>query len=358
MTTAAPSSNSGNSRPTREFLRGYRAARELILAGTTRAGIAAMHALGHDEHPDVANYIGYANRKIGNYEQSKVWYEAALKADPNHIRTWSYYGMWQMEQGNRLKAEDDLQKVKLFVRQHQLQGIHRTQSGDRRQGKLLILTRAMHPLSTYLTRRHPMNFARRIAFTVGKRADCRCSRPKALPASASSPPPPCCHRRRHEATASDPCGTDATAPPTDDGEEEEKETDSNEEQADKNRQRRNSCDDYRAARELILAGNYQGGIAAMHALGHDDNPDVANYIGYAYRKHGRLRGFEDLVREGAQRRPQPRAHLVLLRHVADGTGQPAQSARRPAEGEAASAATPTARNIAELKAVIDGKASY
>ncbi len=97
-----------------KFLRDYRAARELILAGHYQAGIAAMHALGRDEHPDVANYIGYANRKMGNYEQSKIWYEAALRADPNHTRTWSYYGMWQMEQGNRLKALDDLQKVKLL----------------------------------------------------------------------------------------------------------------------------------------------------------------------------------------------------------------------------------------------------
>jgi tetratricopeptide (TPR) repeat protein len=94
-----------------KFLRDYRAAREMILAGNYKAGIAAMHALGHDEHPDVANYIGYANRKMGNYDQAKVWYEAALKADPNHTRTWSYYGMWQMEQGNRLKAEDYLAKV-------------------------------------------------------------------------------------------------------------------------------------------------------------------------------------------------------------------------------------------------------
>jgi len=41
-------------------------------------------------------------------------YEKALAADPNHVRTWSYYGMWQAEQGNRLKAEDYLQKVKLI----------------------------------------------------------------------------------------------------------------------------------------------------------------------------------------------------------------------------------------------------
>ena len=97
-----------------KFLREYRAARQLILNGNYEAGIAAMHALGHDEHPDVANYIGYANRKMGNYDQSKIWYEAALKADPNHVRTWSYYGMWQMEQGNRLKALEDLQKVQLI----------------------------------------------------------------------------------------------------------------------------------------------------------------------------------------------------------------------------------------------------
>ena len=97
-----------------KFLRDYRAARELILAGNYQAGIAAMHALGHDEHPDVANYIGYSYRRIGNYEKSKVWYERALASDPNHVRTWSYYGMWQMEQGNRLKALDDLQKVNLL----------------------------------------------------------------------------------------------------------------------------------------------------------------------------------------------------------------------------------------------------
>lgn len=94
-----------------KFLREYRAARQLIVTGNYKAGIGAMHALGRDEHPDVANYIGYANRKMGNYDQSKIWYEAALKADPNHTRTWSYFGMWHAEQGNRLKAEDFLAKV-------------------------------------------------------------------------------------------------------------------------------------------------------------------------------------------------------------------------------------------------------
>lgn len=93
------------------FLRGYRAARDMILAGQYDKGIAAMHALGRDDNADVANYIGYANRRMGNYEQSKIWYEIALKTDPKHTRTWSYYGMWQAEQGHRGKAKEYLTKV-------------------------------------------------------------------------------------------------------------------------------------------------------------------------------------------------------------------------------------------------------
>ena len=97
-----------------KFLEGYRAARDMILDGKYEQGIAAMHALGYDNHPDVANYVGYSYRRLGDYDQSKRWYELALASDPKHARTWSYYGMWQAEQGNRLKAEDFLQKVKLI----------------------------------------------------------------------------------------------------------------------------------------------------------------------------------------------------------------------------------------------------
>jgi tetratricopeptide (TPR) repeat protein len=95
-----------------QFLAGYRAAHALIYQkGDYVGGIAALKALGHDEHADVANLIGYASRKLGRYDDAKFWYEKALASDPNHARTWSSYGMWHAEQGNRLKAEDFLQKV-------------------------------------------------------------------------------------------------------------------------------------------------------------------------------------------------------------------------------------------------------
>ena len=75
------------------------------------AAIDKLKSLGHDENADVANLIGYSSRKLGRYEDSKVWYEQALAADPAHTVTWSYYGMWHAEQGNLLKAKEYLAKV-------------------------------------------------------------------------------------------------------------------------------------------------------------------------------------------------------------------------------------------------------
>ena len=97
-----------------KFKDGYRAARALVLDGKYEEGIAAFKALGHDDSAEVANYIGYANRKLGNYELAKVWYDKALAIDPNHVRTWQYYGMWHVEQGNMLKAADFLEKIRLI----------------------------------------------------------------------------------------------------------------------------------------------------------------------------------------------------------------------------------------------------
>ena len=95
-----------------EFRAGYKVAYALIYdSGDYDGGITALRALDHDEDPDVANLIGYASRKLGRYDDAKVWYERALAADPNHVLTWSYLGMWHAEQGNVLKAKEELEKV-------------------------------------------------------------------------------------------------------------------------------------------------------------------------------------------------------------------------------------------------------
>jgi tetratricopeptide (TPR) repeat protein len=96
----------------KSFLDGYKKAYAAIYQRHDyEAGIVRLRALKHDDHADVANLIGYANRKLGNYAESKVWYEAALKSDPSHVRTWQYYGLWQLEQGNREQAQVHLDKI-------------------------------------------------------------------------------------------------------------------------------------------------------------------------------------------------------------------------------------------------------
>ena len=94
------------------FAQGYRTAYATIYDRHDYAeAIEQLKALGHDDHPNVSNLIGYSYRKLGDYKLSQVWYERALKADPNHVLTWQYYGLWQIEQGNRESAQYHLSRI-------------------------------------------------------------------------------------------------------------------------------------------------------------------------------------------------------------------------------------------------------
>jgi tetratricopeptide (TPR) repeat protein len=99
----------------KDFIDGYHAAYALIYdKDDYQGGITALRALAHDNNADVATLLGYASRKLGRYDDAKYWYDKALAADPKHALTWSYYGMWHAEQGNLLKAKDDLEQVRLI----------------------------------------------------------------------------------------------------------------------------------------------------------------------------------------------------------------------------------------------------
>jgi tetratricopeptide (TPR) repeat protein len=94
------------------FAKGYREAYATIYdRNDYAAAIEQLKALGHDDHPNVANLIGYSYRKLGDYKLAQVWYERALKSDPNHVLTWQYYGLWQIEQGNRDQAQYHLSRI-------------------------------------------------------------------------------------------------------------------------------------------------------------------------------------------------------------------------------------------------------
>ena len=94
------------------FAKGYRAAYVTIYdRGDYAAAIGQLKALDRDDSAAVANLIGYSYRKLGDYKVSQIWYERALKADPNHVKTWQYYGLWQVEQGNRDQAQYHLNRI-------------------------------------------------------------------------------------------------------------------------------------------------------------------------------------------------------------------------------------------------------
>ena len=94
------------------FLENYRAAYATVYDKQDYpAAIAQLKALGQDDRADVANLIGYSYRKLGDYKLAQVYYERALKADPGHVRTWQYYGLWQVERGNRDQAQYHLTRI-------------------------------------------------------------------------------------------------------------------------------------------------------------------------------------------------------------------------------------------------------
>jgi tetratricopeptide (TPR) repeat protein len=94
------------------FASGYRAAYATIYDRNDYASaIGQLKALGRDDSAAVANLIGYSYRKLGDYKVAQIWYERALKADPNHVKTWQYYGLWQVEQGNRDQAQYHLNRI-------------------------------------------------------------------------------------------------------------------------------------------------------------------------------------------------------------------------------------------------------
>src|SRR3954451_15303213 len=94
------------------FAKRYRAAYATIYDRNDYASaIQQLKALGHDNSAAVANLLGYSYRKLGDYKVSQIWYERALKADPKHVKTWQYYGLWQVEQGNRDQAQYHLSRI-------------------------------------------------------------------------------------------------------------------------------------------------------------------------------------------------------------------------------------------------------
>jgi len=63
------------------------------------------------DNADALNYLGYSHRKLGRFDESLVWYQKALAADPNHRGANEYLGELYLQMGDLAKAEERLNKL-------------------------------------------------------------------------------------------------------------------------------------------------------------------------------------------------------------------------------------------------------
>lgn len=62
-------------------------------------------------HPDVLNYLGFTNRKLGDYAEAQRYYAAALAIDPDHRGATEYLGELYLEMGRLADARQQLAKL-------------------------------------------------------------------------------------------------------------------------------------------------------------------------------------------------------------------------------------------------------
>ncbi|MBT3638905.1 MAG: tetratricopeptide repeat protein [Acidiferrobacteraceae bacterium] len=63
------------------------------------------------KNADAHNWMGYAQRKLGNYESAKIHYESALKIDSKHRGALEYYGELHLLMNNLAAAEELLARL-------------------------------------------------------------------------------------------------------------------------------------------------------------------------------------------------------------------------------------------------------
>lgn len=69
----------------------------------------AREAIG--PHADIFNYMGFANRKLGNYETAQSYYGQALLIDPRHLGATEYLGELYLELGRIEDARHQLAQL-------------------------------------------------------------------------------------------------------------------------------------------------------------------------------------------------------------------------------------------------------
>ena len=99
--------------PRDEGVARYLAAVRLINEGAYEAAIADLYKAAAivGPHPDILNYLGYSNRKLGQMTKAQDYYAQALALDPDHKGANEYLGELYLEIGEIGKAKRQLARL-------------------------------------------------------------------------------------------------------------------------------------------------------------------------------------------------------------------------------------------------------
>ena len=73
--------------------------------------ILATVVKAEPRNADALNMMGYANRKMKRFNEAARYYNAALKADPQHLGALEYQGELFVETGDYNRARDNLNRL-------------------------------------------------------------------------------------------------------------------------------------------------------------------------------------------------------------------------------------------------------
>ena len=93
--------------------RSYVQAVRLINEGRYQDALAALREASavFGPHPDVLTYMGYAHRKLHQYDQAEIYYRQALAVAPNHVGATEYYGELMVVRGDLAGAKHMLSRL-------------------------------------------------------------------------------------------------------------------------------------------------------------------------------------------------------------------------------------------------------
>jgi len=89
----------------------YEGARDLAFNKRYEEAITLLKLAENKNDPRILNYLGYSNRKLGRVEQGLVYYQAALKVDPDYTLVMEYMGEAFLQLDQVDKAREQLTAI-------------------------------------------------------------------------------------------------------------------------------------------------------------------------------------------------------------------------------------------------------